>query len=402
MARRQTNRLTARFVATAPPGVHCDGRGLYLIVSETLAGKWVANHSHNGKRFPGTGLGSRDYVGLAEAREKNEAVRKLVKTGGVPAETKREAKRLAAGTPTFGQCADELLVAKASEWRHAKTSAQWRMTLERYAKPLWALPVDEIDTRAVLSVLQPLWVTIPETAARLRNRIEAVLNFAKAHKLRAGENPAAWRGHLALILPKRQKLTRGHHAALPYRDVREFIAALREIKSIPTIAFEFLILTAARSGTVLGARWSEIDLVTRIWVVPAARMKSGVEHRTPLSARATEILEQMAEIRSGDFVFPGQRRGRGLGQASLWRVCSGAGTPHGFRSTFRDWCGEETSFPREVAEAALAHVAGDATERAYRRGDALEKRRGLMEAWAAFCEPKVGSNVVSLSRYQGA
>jgi integrase len=233
----------------------------------------------------------------------------------------------------------------------------------------------------VLGVLQPIWGRIPETASRLRGRIEAVLDYAKAHGLRAGENPAAWRGHLALILPKRQKLSRSHHAAMNYAEVPAFIASLRERETTHTLALEFLILTAARVGEVLGAQWSEIDIALRTWIIPASRMKASREHRIPLSGRALAIVERMAELRSGDFVFPGQRRGRPLSNPSLARLCRAGVTVHGFRSAFRDWAGEETSFPRELAEQALAHATGGAVELAYRRGDALEKRRALMEAW---------------------
>jgi integrase len=224
-----------------------------------------------------------------------------------------------------------------------------------------------------------------------------MLDYGKANGLRSGENPAAWRGHLALILPKRQKLSRGHHAAMSYPDIPGFIAELRKVESIPALALEFLILTAARSGEVLGATWDEIDLEAKVWAVPAQRMKAGREHRVPLSERALAIIERMAEVRTGGFVFAGQRRRRPLSGVTLAALMPGA-TIHGFRSSFRDWCGNETSFPREIAEAALAHVAGDATERAYRRGDALEKRRAVMEAWAGFCEPKTGSSVLSMTR----
>jgi len=299
---------------------------------------------------------------------------------------------------TFGQCAGDLIKSKRSEWRNAEHARQWRTTLETYAAPLWNVPIDEVDTAAVLSVLNQLWTRIPETASRLRGRIEAVLDYGKAHGLRSAENPARWRGHLALILPKRQKLSRGHHAAMDYRSIPEFVGRLRECERMHALALEFLILTAARSGEVLGARWAEFDLVAKVWTIPAIRMKVGLEHRIPMSARAIEVIERMATIRSGDLVFPGQRRGRQLGRAVLLEIAKGAGTVHGFRSSFRDWCGEETSFPREIAEQALAHTIGNAVEAAYRRGDALEKRRGLMDAWASFCEPKESSNVITMAR----
>jgi integrase len=395
-------KLSARAAATAKPGRHGDGRGLYLVVSKTGARKWVFRFTFDG-RVTEMGLGNA-AVSLASAREKAAEARKLVAGGANPIEARREAERIAAGKPTFGQCADALLVAKSPEWRNDKHRAQWAMTLAEYARPLRALPVDEIDTEAVLGVLQPLWQAKPETASRLRGRIETVLDAARAkgHIARNEANPARWRGHLDKLLPKRQKLTRGHHAAMAFDDVPEFIGKLHERPAVAAIALEFLILTAARSGEVLGARWAEMDMVAKVWTVPAARMKAGCEHRVPLSGRALAILDEAANGRTGEFVFPGQRSDKslsGMAMKMLLRRMKAAGvTVHGFRSAFRDWCGEATSFPREIAEAALAHTAGDATERAYRRGDALEKRRTLMEAWAAFCEPKESSNVITMAR----
>ena len=302
-----------------------------------------------------------------------------------------------------------MIKSKRREWGSEKHAGQWRKTVTEYCGLIWEEPVDAIDTQAILSILKPIWETIPETASRLRGRIEAVLDYGKAHGLRSGENPAAWRGHLALILPRRQKLSKGHHAALPYRDVPTFIATLRERESIQTLALEFAILTAVRSNEVLGARWTEVDLIENAWRIPAGRTKMAIEHRVPLSARAIEIIERMAETRSGDFVFPSQRRGQPLGHTSLRRICAktlgdirrqGAGTVHGFRSSVRDWAGEETSFPREIADQWLAHSTGNAVEQAYRRGDALEKRRSLMDAWASYCEPGTGGNVVPIRAAQ--
>jgi integrase len=230
-----------------------------------------------------------------------------------------------------------------------------------------------------------------------------VLDAARARGLigQHEANPARWRGHLDKLLPKRQKLTRGHHAAMPFTDVPAFLAQLRERESMAALALEFTILTAARTSETLGAKWTEINLARKLWTVPAVRMKSGREHRVALSNRATAILEALAAAKTGEYVFPGQRLGKPLSSMAmemiLRRTKAHGVTVHGFRSSFRDWCGEVSTFPREVAEAALAHVAGDQTERAYRRGDALEKRRALMEAWAAYCEPKA-SNVVSISR----
>jgi integrase len=401
MARR-LKRLTTRTVAALKkPGRHADGQNLYLTISNAatssgggLSKRWTFMYSFAGKQRE-AGFGPAATVTIAEAREKAAGYRSMLAKGIDPLNAKKAAREAAAGRRTFGQCADELIKSKRREWRSEIHAAQWCMTIDQYCGPILDKPVDTIDTAAVLSVLQPVWARIPETAIRLRGRIEAVLDFAKARGLRSGENPAAWRGHLALILPKRQKLSRGHHQAMPYPGIPEFIAKLRERESVPVAALEFLILTAGRSGEVLGATWDEIDIDAQVWVIPASRMKTAREHRVPLSSRAVEIVERMAEVRTGDLVFAGQRRRRPLSGAAVAALVPGA-TVHGFRSSFRDWAGEETSFPREVAEQALAHATGDATERAYRRGDALEKRRGLMTAWSNYCEPSSAENVVAL------
>jgi integrase len=349
------------------------------------------------------GLGGVSSVTLAQAREKAVEARKLVAAGVNPIEAKRDSSKAKIAKPTFGEVADELIASKSSEWRNAKHRDQWKQTLGRYAEPLRGLPVDEIDTAAILAVLKPLWMRAPETASRLRGRIEAVLNAAKAHGLRSGENPAAWRGHLDHLLPRRQNLERAHLPAMHYADIPALLGRLRDgDRSIPSFALEFAILTAARSGEVLGARWSEIDLEARVWTIPASRMKAGREHRVPLSARVLAILAGLSEVRHAELVFPGQRRGKPYNEGALLytlkQIGADGATVHGFRSSFRDWCGNETSFPREIAEQALAHATGSAVEQAYRRGDALEKRRALMEAWAAFCEPQDESNVVPLRR----
>jgi integrase len=255
-------------------------------------------------------------VTLAEAREQSTECHSKLAKGIGPLDAKKVALAAEAARRTFGQCADELIKSKRSEWRSQKHAYQWNKTITEYCGPIWDMPVDEVNTAAVLEVLKPVWARTPETASRLRGRLEAVLSFAKAHKLRSGENPAVWKGNLANILPRRQKLARGHHAALPYHDLPEFIARLRECESIPSLALEFTILTAARSGEVLGAHWDEIDLDAKAWTIPAPRMKAGVEHRVPLSVRAIAIVEKMAALRSGDYVFPGQRYRRALGHAS--------------------------------------------------------------------------------------
>ena len=399
---KAVKKLSARHVATiAQPGRHSDGDGLYLNVTRSGARSWLFMWKKGGKRRE-MGLGSAGSVSLARARELASECRAQVAAELDPIEARDAAAEIKPEKPTFGAIADAFIAAKESEWRNEKHRAQWRASLMEFAAPLRSRPIDEIDTAAVLAVLTPLWQTRPETASRLRGRIEAVLDAAKAQGHRSGDNPAAWRGHLSHLLPRRGKLTRGHHAAMAYRDVPAFIAQLRECNVIAAMALEFCVLTATRSGEIYGARWSEIDVEAKVWTLPAARMKAAREHRVPLSARALAILEKLGDVKTSDYVFPSPRGRKPLSHVSMAKVMhrlqiDGA-TVHGFRSAFRDWCGEATSFPREIAEAALAHVAGNATERAYRRGDALEKRRALMEAWAGFCEPKAGSNVVPMAR----
>ena len=391
---RTRNKLTARAVEAlakaGTPGKHGDGGGLYLRIDGTRR-SWIYLYTWRGKPRV-IGLGGYPHVPLQAARRARDRAEHLAQQGINPAE---------AGKPhgvTFGEEALAFLATKAPEWRNTEHRRQWRVTLETYCRSIWATPVDTIDTEAVLNVLQPLWRTIAETASRLRGRIEAVLDFAKAHGQREGENPARWRGHLDKLLPKRQKLSRGHFAAMPYAEVPTFMAALREREAIAAMALEFTILTAARRGEVLGARWAEIDFDARVWTVPAPRTKAGREHRVPLSGRAMGILKKLAGAETGEFIFPGRRLEGPLSSMALAQVLHRMNregvTVHGFRSAFRDWCGEETHFPREIAEAALAHVTGDKTEAAYRRGDALEKRRALMEAWASYCE--ASTNVLPL------
>jgi integrase len=287
-------------------------------------------------------------------------------------------------------------------WRNGKHAAQWEMTLGQYAAPLRRLPAHAITTNDLLSVLKPLWNEKPETASRLRGRIERVLDAAKAQGLRSGENPARWRGHLDQLLPKRQRLTRGHHAAMSYADVPAFMANLQTRQATAALALEFAILTAARSGEVLGARWNEFDLECAVWTVPAARMKAGREHRVPLSRPALKIVKVMREARDSDFVFPGQVTGKSLSvmalEMVLRRMNADNVTVHGFRSTFRDWSAECTNFTNEVCEAALAHVIENKAEAAYRRGDLFEKRRKLMDAWAVYCAAPKRGKVVAFRR----
>jgi len=392
---RALHKLTAREVETiSKPGRHSDGGGLYLVVSKAGHRKWVFISIRNGKRQDmGLGKAGRGGVSLAQAREAAAKAREMLAAGEDPIAVRRKNSREAARVPTFGEVADKLVETMAPEWRNAKHRYQWAMTLTKYAASLRNLPVDSIGTEEVLGVLKSLWTTRPETASRLRGRIERVLDAAKALGHRSGENPALWRGHLANLLPKRQKLTRGHHAAMPFSEMPAFMAKLRERDAFAARALEFTILTAARSGEVYGARWSEISLDAKVWIVPANRMKAGRAHRVPLTLEVMRILEEAAKLRDdespGALVFPNRQAKKPMSDMAmrmlLRRMGFDAITVHGFRSSFRDWAGERTHFQREVIEAALAHIVGDETERAYRRGDALEKRRDLMEAWAAFC-----------------
>jgi integrase len=386
--------LTARKVETAKPGKYSDGGNLYLIVAPNGSRKWVLRFTWRG-RAKEMGLGSATAVSLADARERAASARRKIAQGLNPID---ERKRTS-GVPTFGEMADQVREALSAGFRNEKHKAQWKSTLATYAAPLNHKPVDTVTTDDVLEVLKPIWQTKAETASRLRGRIEKVLDAAKAKGFREGENPARWRGHLDHLLARPSKLARGHHAAMPYDEVAAFVADLRGREGIAARALELCILTAARSGEILGMRWDEIDLNKKIWTVPAHRMKAGREHRVPLSQRATAILVRLAEQRSADVVFPGQRRDRPLSNMAmemmLRRMKIENATVHGFRSSFRDWAGNETSYPRELIETALAHVIGDKAEQAYRRSDGLERRRKLMEDWASYSSRQ--GNVVPMA-----
>ncbi|ANY79685.1 integrase [Microvirga ossetica] len=397
---RQLHTLSARTVATlTKPGRHSDGGGLYLNITTSGARSWVFMWKAHGKRRE-MGLGALRDVPLAKARERAAEARQKLADGLDPIAARDSKPKVM----TFGEAAGALIESMSSSWRNEKHRAQWKMTLTAYCEPLRSKPVTEIGTEDVLRVLQPLWTTKPETASRLRGRMERVFDFARARGQGVGENPARWRSHLDAVLPKRAKLTRGHHKAMPFDEVPAFLTALRERDGMAPRALEFAILTAARSGEVFGALWEEFDLEGRVWTVPAARMKAGRVHRVPLSDRAVEILREMEQKRLSELVFPGTKPGRPLSVMALEMVLRRMKldvTVHGFRSAFRDWAGERTHFPREVAEAALAHLVGDAVERAYRRGDALEKRRELMDAWARFVEQQPQNNVVRLNVNSG-
>ena len=296
--------------------------------------------------------------------------------------------------------ADDYLAAMSDRWTNAKTRWQWEKTLTDLAKPIRGRPIAQINTTDVLKLLKPIWKEKPETAAKARMRLEGVIDYAKAKGWREGENPARWRGHLSNILPARQKLTKGHHPAMLYSQVPGFVANLQASEAMAASALEFLILTAARTGEVLKATWDEFDLQAEIWEIPPERMKAKRGHRVPLTTDMLSILRPLHEARTSNYVFPGQKPKQPLSNMALEmlmkRMKITDATPHGFRSSFRDWCGDETSFAREIAEAALAHKAGDSTESAYRRSDALEKRRQLMQSWSDYCHGRIRHKVVNL------
>jgi integrase len=442
-------RLSARRAMTAGPGLHHDGGGLYLRVLETMAGDGVTrNRSRNwfyrykvaGKQhWLGLGIATAKdgdgHVTLAQAREKVAEQRQLRGAGRDPLAERRQAKLSAeieiAKAITFKAAAEKYISGNEAAWKNEKHRQQWKNTLETFVYPTAGhLPAQAIDTGIVVKVLQqevaeergypagPLWQARPETASRLRGRIETILDYAKAHHWRSGENPARWKGHLENILPKPSKLKRRrHHPALPYDRAPDFLVGLHGQDGIAPMALEFTILTAARTGEVRFARWREIDAGDKTWTVPPGRMKASREHRVPLTQRAIDILAEVRKLNrnagADDFVFPGRKRGKPLSDGALERCIDRLNedaerpwedrhgdiiTVHGFRSTFDDWAADRTNFPREVAEMALAHAIDDKTEAAYRRGDLFEKRRQLMNAWAEWCArpAPAGGNVTAI------
>lgn len=383
---KSINRLSALEVKRlAKPGLHPDGGNLYLCVSPKGAKSWRIIYSKNGKRVE-LGIGALDTVPLADARIKATEARKLLHDG-IDLKHHWSKQRGAGPDRSFGAVAIEHIEAHEPAWKNAKHRQQWRNTLTTYASTIWNAPVDQVSVDDVMAILQPIWFTKPETAGRVRGRIECVLDAAKVRGLRSGENPAAWRGNLALLLPNNKKGPKRHHAAMPFTEVAAFLVRLRALPGLSARALELTILTAARTSEVLQATWLEFDIEAKTWTIPAERMKAGREHRVPLSGAALALLEGLD--RSNDFLFPGQVVGKALSNMAmemcLRRMSIVQYTVHGFRSSFRDWVGEKTEFPREVAEMALAHVVGSATERAYRHETAFDKRRKLMTDWAIYC-----------------
>jgi integrase len=388
------------------PGMYADGGSLYLRVAEGGSKQWIFRYTVNGRNRD-MGLGPVHTLTLAEARERATEARKLRLDGIDPIANKRArvaALRAAdAKAKTFADCVKGFIEDNESSWTSVKHRRQWETSLIKYAYPiLGSLPVAAIDTPLVLRVLKPIWDAKRETASRLRGRIENVLGWATVHHYRSGDNPARWNGLLEHALPA---VVKGdHHAALPYTQVASFMQALRKDTGIVARALEFITLTAVRLGEATGATWDEIDLEAKTWTIPASRMKADQEHRVPLSDAAISVLKTVREIRQSDYVFAGFKPGRPIGGDALRELIkklAGANvTVHGLRSTFRDWAAEQTNVQREVAEMALAHAIPNAVEAAYRRGDLFEKRRKLMDAWAAYCakiETDAGK-VVALAR----
>lgn len=400
------------------PGHHFVGgvAGLMLQITESGGRTWVLRASVGGKRRD-IGLGGYPTVTLAGARESARLARDKIRNGVDPV-AERLAARSAlaaarAASITFEEAAKRCIAAKEAGWRNAKHAGQWTATLRTYAFPsIGGLQVSAVETAHVVGVLEPLWSAMPETASRLRGRIEAVLDWAKARGYRDGENPARWKGHLSVILPAAGKVKRvKHHPALDYRQIGDFLRALDNVEGVGAQALRFVILTAARSGEVRGARWSEIDWDAKVWTVPAGRMKGGREHRVPLSDEACALLSTIPRLDGSEHIFPSSRRGalsdmtltaviRRMNNAAGWVDPAGEPiTVHGFRSTFRDWAGEASGHSREVIEHAMAHKVADKAEAAYARGTLFNKRRRLMSDWARFCmTPAVGGAVVPMRR----
>lgn len=380
MARNKLSETRIRALSKA--GIYSDGDGLYLRVRSGGSKQWVFIHKRAGIRTE-TGLGGYGQgtapVSLILAREKAYALRERLARGEELLHRK-----------TFAEVMNDVLDVKHASFRNQKHKDQWVMTLRTYAEPLHKKLIVDIKRDDVLEVLKPIWIKIPETADRTRQRIAAVIDHAKARGLYVGDNPANWRGGLKELLPARQKLTRGHHAAIGYKELAAVLSKLRQSEAVSARAVEFITLTAARSNEARSATWDEIDFDNKIWTIPAERMKAEREHVVPLADRAIDILKSQKQRATSNLIFEGEKEGRPISDTAMVKVFRAAGagdaTLHGLRSSFRDWAGDETDYPRDVAEAALAHTLKDKTEAAYRRGSALEKRRKMMDDWSIFLE----------------
>jgi integrase len=376
------------------PGRHCDGGGLYLQVCRSGARSWIFRYQRD-SRVRDMGLGAASTISLGDARDLAQSCRAMLARDIDPIEDRQGQKRArraeAVNAMNIEDCARQCFDQKKAEWRNEKHAKQWITTLERFVFPvIGKAPVKAIDTADVIRVLDPIWSIKNETATRVRERLELVLDWAKARSLRAGENPARWRGHLETLLPKPSAVRKArHHPALPYEEIGAFMASLTRQEGLAARALELLIYTATRTSEALGARWSEFDLDRAIWTIPAERIKAGKEHRIPLSKPALSLLADLHKVQVNEWVFCGWTKKAHLSNMAMIKVLERMDrrdiTVHGFRSTFRDWAAERTNFPREVAEMALAHAIESKVEAAYRRGDLFEKRYRLMEQWAAHC-----------------
>jgi integrase len=401
--------LTAKRIATLKEaGRYFDGHGLYLQVTPAGVKSWLLRYernwvrNENGKNQRWMGLGPVHTVSLKEARERARKARQQLLDGIDPLDA-REAERAAraleaARMLTFEEATKQYFDQHERKWRNPKHRLQFLSSLKMYAFPkIGRLSVAAIDTGLVLKVVEPIWQDKTETASRVRGRIESVLDWATVRGYRTGDNPARWKGHLSEVLPARGQIKKTvHHAALPFTELPDVMASLREREGVAARALEFTILTAARTGEAIGAKWNEIDLAGKVWTVPAGRIKGGREHRVPLSDPGLKILRALPREDGNQFLFVGARKGSGLSNMGMGTVLKRMGrddvTVHGFRSTFRDWAAERTNFPNHVLEMSLAHVVGDKVEAAYRRGDLFEKRRRLMAEWAKFCETRVNAS----------
>lgn len=390
------NKLSVKKVAAlTQPNVYSDGGGLYLRVRKSGTKSWLFIYMRSGKRRE-IGLGSAFDISLARARQKAEELRSILVSGRDPASVRRQAELVGRPKPTFGEFADELIGSLEHGFKNEKHRKQWRSTITTYAAAILARPVDEVETGDVLALLQPIWLEKSETASRVRQRIERVLDAATVKGLRSGDNPARFKGNLEFLLPRRGKGEDKHHTAIEFTELPTFVAEVEKRKALAARALEFTILTAARTGEVLGMQWQEFDPKNRLWTVPAARMKTDRVHEVPLSAPAVALLERLLTAKSEpqDKVFRNDK-GHSLSNMAMLTLLRRMEVPvtvHGFRSSFRDWAGETTGYDREVIEMALVHTITSKAERAYRRGNALEKRRGLMEEWAGFCLSAPGNN----------
>lgn len=406
-------KLSALAVARAKtPGLYGDGGGLSLQVGPSGSKSWSFRFTLAGKARQ-MGLGAVADISLVEARDMAREARRLLRDGKDPIEERRAklaAQRAEDGRSlTFKLAAERFIESHKAGWKSAKHADQWLATLTTYAFPtLGEISVSAVDTPLVMKAIEPIWIEKPETASRVRGRVESILSWASARGLRSGPNPAQWRNHLDRLLPPKSKVRRvKHHPAVPVADLPAFMAALRENVSSSSRALQFAVLTAARTTEIIKCTWDELDLKARVWNVPSERMKSGRPHRVPLSTEAIAVLEAVPRERGNNFVFLGGKPGKGLSNAAMLELMKGMPpfsefVPHGCRSTFRDWVFDRTTFGRELAEQALAHVVESDTEAAYKRSDALERRRRLMQAWARFaCSPPVsvasGENVVLLT-----